>query len=102
MCGDYISIYFRFNDQERFEDVAFEGEGCAVLMASASMMTDLLKGKSKTETHEIVSELKKVLRQEVEHSPMIGELNVFSGLSQFQSRIKCALLAWDTLMKEIQ
>jgi len=102
MCGDYLSLHLVFDDEKTLDNISFEGEGCAILMASASMMTELLKGKSMVEIGGLLTEFRKILNGELEYSQILGELNIFSGLAQFQSRIKCALLAWDTLMEGVR
>lgn len=102
MCGDYLSLYLVFDDKKTLDNISFEGEGCAILMASASMMTELLKGKNMVEIDRLMIEFRKILNGELDYSQILGELNIFSGLAQFQSRIKCALLAWDTLIEGVE
>lgn len=102
MCGDYISIHLVFDEkQENVLKLSFEGEGCAILKASASMMSELIKNKNIEEIHQLAKEFDRILKGEMEYSQKLGEMNIFHGLSRFQSRMRCALLAWETLLKGI-
>jgi nitrogen fixation protein NifU and related proteins len=106
MCGDYVTLYLHSDThqitRESVLDISFEGEGCAILMASASMMTELIKGRTVSEILRLMREFNNILLGKIEYCQDLGDLNIFSGIVQFQSRIKCAMLAWDTLMKEIK
>lgn len=99
LCGDKIHLYLRVDPSGRVEDVAFEGKGCAISVASASMMTDLILGKS-VEDAKALAEAFYHLAKGEEIGAMEDEdrerLEVMSGVSQFPMRVKCATLAWHT------
>ena len=99
LCGDKIHLYLRVDPSGRVEDVAFEGKGCAISVASASMMTDLILGKS-VEDAKALAEAFYHLAKGEETGAMEDEdrerLEVMSGVSQFPMRVKCATLAWHT------
>lgn len=103
MCGDYLSIYISFQGEgqvsKEIADISFECEGCAILKASASMMTEHLKGKSILESKYIFQDFLKLLSKDLEYSEKLDQLNIFSGIASFQSRMQCAMLPWDTLFK---
>ena len=105
MCGDYVILHMNFEEKEPSKEIltnlSFEGEGCAILMASSSMMTELLKGKNLMEIRELMNEFRKILYGEIEFCQNLGEINIFAGLSKFSSRIQCAMLSWETLIKGI-
>ena len=101
MCGDYIDLYLSFeNEREnRLQGFSFEGEGCAIMKASASIMTELMKGKSQQEIEVLVGFFYDVVYERSLFQADIGEANIFAGLSKFPSRMQCALLPWDALRK---
>jgi nitrogen fixation NifU-like protein len=97
LCGDKVKVYVDLeNDVVR--DVSFEGEGCAISKASASLMTESIKGKSRREVEQLFSRFRDVAtgtgRSDL---ASLGKLAVFSGLRGFPTRVKCATLAWHTL-----
>ena len=98
LCGDHVSLTLKV-EGERIEAVAFEGVGCAICKASASMMTGAVKGKTVSEAEELVSEFRGMatgtLDPEGEHH--LGRLKVFAGVRDLPSRVKCAILPWHTL-----
>ena len=98
LCGDKVKVYVSM-DGNTVEDISFEGAGCAISTASASIMTETLKGKTRAEVdelfrtfHDLVTGQKAQLE-----SPELGKLAVFSGVSEFPIRVKCATLSWHTL-----
>jgi nitrogen fixation NifU-like protein len=100
LCGDQISVYLKLNG-DVIEDIRFQGQGCAISKASASMMTSELKGKTLPEAeaifesfHEMVAGPEELEEEEVE---ALGKLAVFSGVREYPARVKCASLAWHTL-----
>lgn len=99
LCGDELTLYLRL-DGERIEGVSFEGQGCAISRASASIMTDLFEGKTLSDAKELFGQLKSMLLEgegEIEASlDTMGDLAALSGVRQFPMRIKCATLAWHT------
>ena len=100
LCGDQISVSLKLNG-DTIEDIRFEGQGCAISKASASMMTAELKGKTLAEAetifgtfHEMVAGPQELEEDEIE---ALGKLAVFSGVREYPARVKCASLAWHTL-----
>ena len=104
LCGDNVHIYLKLNDQRKVEDISFEGSGCAISMASASIMTDLIKGKSDNEAKEIIEDFLGMIKENPElRSNILKEddktkLMCLSGVKQYPMRVKCATLSWHTLV----
>jgi nitrogen fixation NifU-like protein len=98
LCGDKIKIYVKLDD-DVVEDISFEGVGCAISTASASIMTETLKGKSRAEVKELFQAFHDLVtgRRATVDTPELGKLVVFSGVSEFPIRVKCATLSWHTL-----
>ena len=98
LCGDRISIYLDIVDGV-VKDVAFEGAGCAISMASASLMTQEMKGMSESEAQELFRRFHRLMTAESDDDaePGLDRLAVLSGVREFPVRVKCATLAWHTL-----
>ena len=99
LCGDRLALYLDL-DGERIKDVGFEGTGCAISKASASMMTAAVKGKLKGEAEEIFKHFHQMLAggpAKKFDKEKLGKLAAFQGVSEFPVRVKCATLAWHTL-----
>ena len=98
LCGDKFKLYLEIKN-DRIEDIGFQGSGCAISKASASMMTASVKGKTVGEAEELFGEFHKMFAgQNAEFNQVkLGKLSVFSGVSEFPVRIKCATLAWHAL-----
>ena len=97
LCGDHFTIYLDL-EGETIKDVTFQGSGCAISKASASMMTQSVKGKSKEEAEKIFAGFHKLVTGEGNGDrDSLGKLAVFAGVSEFPVRVKCATLAWHTL-----
>ena len=98
LCGDEITIQLRY-DGDHVADVGFVGRGCSISQASASMMTQLVKGKSAGEIEELRSRFREMVMGNVdaESEKSLGSLRALSGVSKFPARVKCALLAWNAL-----
>jgi nitrogen fixation NifU-like protein len=98
LCGDKVKIYVRM-DGDIIKDISFEGAGCAISTASASIMTETLKGKTRAEAEELFQTFHDLVtgRQAQLDAPELGKLAVFSGVSEFPIRVKCATLSWHTL-----
>ncbi len=99
LCGDHIILALRV-ENERIEDLAFQGEGCAICKASASMMTGYVKGKTVSEAEQMVQEFRDMATGNLnaEHQPHhLGRLTVFAGVRDLPARVKCAILPWHTL-----
>ena len=99
LCGDALRVFVKM-DGDTVGDVAFKGSGCAISKASASMMTQVVKGKSKEETEMLFDEFHKMvtggLDIETEENHL-GKLKIFAGVLEFPARVKCASLSWHTL-----
>jgi nitrogen fixation NifU-like protein len=98
LCGDKLTLYVRL-DGDRVSDVRFEGSGCAISRASASMMTDAIKGKSAAEVDALFDGFHKMVTSTPGSEPDagLGKLAVFAGVAEYPTRVKCASLAWHTL-----
>ena len=107
LCGDKVHIYLKLNENKKIEDISFEGQGCAISMASASIMTDLVKGKEEFEVKEIVSDFLDMIKEKDElnnnilHEDDKTKLMCLSGVKQYPMRVKCATLSWHTLTSAI-
>lgn len=99
LCGDQLTVYLDLED-EVVKDISFEGSGCAISKASASMMTQALKGKSRAEAETLFNEFHRMVMGELddESEPnQLGRLTIFSGVRDFPARVKCATLSWHTM-----
>ncbi len=97
LCGDQITIYLKM-ENDIISDIGFQGKGCAISKASASIMTTMLKGKTKAEATEIFDKFHTMITDGTV-SENIGKLEVLAGVHKFPSRVKCEILAWHTTMK---
>lgn len=95
LCGDKVTVYLRVENGV-VADAAFEGSGCAISTASASLMTEALKGKTEAEAERLFEDFHGMVAGSGSH-PDLGKLEVLSGVREFPARIKCATLAWHTL-----
>ena len=103
-CGDQVILTLGLGDDDRIGDVGFEGQGCSISQASASMLTDHLIGKTLDEAEEAVRTFKGVMQGNElseEQEEELGEIAALQGVKQFPIRIKCALLGWTTLQDAI-
>lgn len=99
LCGDALRVYVRMED-DRVSDVAFKGSGCAISKASASMMTQTVKGKTREEAEALFDEFHRMVTGglDVEKDENhLGKLKIFAGVLEFPARVKCASLSWHTL-----
>ncbi|MGV3616162.1 MAG: Fe-S cluster assembly sulfur transfer protein SufU [Fimbriimonas sp.] len=103
LCGDEVKIYLH-TEADRVEEVTFEGQGCAISTASASLMTEAVKGKTVAEAEAIFREFQSMVTETGEASPHpdLGDLEVFSGVRDYPVRIKCATLPWHALHAALQ
>lgn len=92
-CGDNVAVFLQL-DGDRIADVSFQGSGCAISKASASVMTTKLKGQTTAEAGKIIREFHHLLTSGADPSEEISETTAFAGVHQFPARIKCATLAW--------
>jgi nitrogen fixation protein NifU and related proteins len=100
LCGDRVTVYITL-EGEQIVDVSFEGAGCAISTASASLMTDALKGRTVGEARELFERFHDLVTGKPS-SDGLGKLEVFAGVSEYPVRVKCATLAWHTLNAAIE
>ena len=108
LCGDNVHVYLKLNENKKIEDISFDGSGCAISMASASIMTDLVRGKEEIEVKEIVSDFLDMIKEKNELSNKIlkddekTKLMCLSGVKKYPMRVKCATLSWHTLTSALE
>ena len=107
LCGDKVHVYLKLDEDKKVQDISFEGQGCAISMASASIMTDLVKGKEEHEVKEIVEDFLEMIKKKDKLNNKILEENektklmCLSGVKKYPMRVKCATLSWHTLSSAI-
>jgi nitrogen fixation NifU-like protein len=103
LCGDRLTVFVK-TEGDRISEVTFEGNGCAISMASASMMGDALKGMPVDEAEKVFKSFHDLVTSEADGTPEeeLGKLVVFSGVREFPVRVKCATLAWHTLRAALE
>ena len=107
LCGDKVHIYLKLSENKKVEDISFEGSGCAISMASASIMTDLIRGRKENEVKDIVKDFLYMIKEKPELSSKNlkddekTKLMCLSGVKQYPMRVKCATLSWHTLTSAI-
>ncbi len=108
LCGDKVHIFLKLNENKKIEDISFEGSGCAISMASASLMTDLVKEREEKEVKNLVKDFLEMIKEKPELTTKnLSEdektkLMSLSGVKQYPMRVKCATLAWHTLTSAIK
>lgn len=101
MCGDDLTVFLKIQN-ERIEDAAFIGDACAISMASASMMTELIKNKTTHDAFKLFEEFEKMMNGEIAESANLGEANLLVEVRKFPARIKSVKLAWHTLKAALE
>jgi nitrogen fixation NifU-like protein len=104
VCGDKLTVYLEVDDDDRVVDVRFDGKGCAISTASASLMTEFVKGRRRCEIDEIFERFHELVTgnpSEKVDAPELGKLAVFSGVREYPVRVKCATLSWHTLQSAL-
>ncbi len=98
-CGDRVALKIDWDDSNRISRIVFDGEGCSISMASASMMTEILSGKTREDAIETAEKIHRIFRgeEDVEQLEPFGDIVSLQGLVQYPVRLKCATLAWQTL-----
>lgn len=97
LCGDQVTVFLKMKG-DQIEDISFQGNGCAISKSSASIMTDLIKGKSKEETAAMMERFRQLVTGETQPTDdPTDKMAIFAGVSEFPTRVKCAVLAWHTL-----
>ena len=103
LCGDKVHVFLKIDENKNISDISFEGSGCAISMASASIMTDLMKEKKEKDVKELVEDFLQMIKESPEMKTKIitenekTKLMSLSGVKQYPMRVKCATLAWHTL-----
>ena len=103
LCGDRLTVYLEVENSKFIRDAAFEGRGCAISMASASMMTEIVRGKTLSQVQNLFDKFHNLCTGEGEETPPeefaddMDKLRVMSGVRQFPMRVKCATLSWHTM-----
>ena len=107
LCGDKVHVYLKLDENKKIQDISFEGQGCAISMASASIMTDLVKNKEEHEVKEIIKDFLEMIKEKDQLNNKILEENektklmCLSGVKKYPMRVKCATLSWHTLTSAI-
>ena len=96
LCGDQVSVSLRI-EGDVVKDVAFKGVGCAISTASASLMTEAVKGKTRDEATQLFEDFRRLMTGDAEPTGELGKLEILSGVRDYPVRIKCAILAWHAL-----
>jgi nitrogen fixation protein NifU and related proteins len=105
LCGDRVTVYLKVNKDDRIADIAFEGKGCAISQASASLMTDMVVGRTVAEAERLMGGFLHLVKGETAEGlePDDRErLDVMAGVSAFPMRVKCATLAWHTMKSALE
>jgi nitrogen fixation NifU-like protein len=104
LCGDRLTVYLKI-EQEKITGISFEGSGCAISMASASLMSEILSGKTLNQAEALFASFHQLLTSEATTSEQLHDLEklaVFSGVKAYPARVKCATLAWHTLQAALK
>jgi nitrogen fixation NifU-like protein len=101
MCGDRLTVQLKMAD-DRIADIRFEGQGCAISTASASLMTEAVKGKSRADALALFDRVHQLLTDDAAPADELGKLAALSGVREFPARFKCASLCWHTLASALQ
>ena len=108
LCGDKVHVYLKLDNKKKVDSLSFEGEGCAISLASASIMTELIKGKSFDEVKDIMNAFLNMIKNtsEIQSNHLDDDqktkLMSLSGVKQFPMRVKCATLSWHTLVSALE
>jgi nitrogen fixation NifU-like protein len=106
LCGDKLTVYLKIGGDRRVEDAAFEGRGCAISMASASMMTEMVRGRTEEEARRLFESFHRMCTGDepatAEDAEALDKLRVLSGVRGYPTRVKCATLPWHTLVAALR
>ena len=108
LCGDNVHVFLKLDENKKVNDISFEGEGCAISMASASIMTDLMKGKSEKEAKEIIEKFLDMIKEKDNIDTKLLEedektkLMSLGGVKNYPMRVKCATLSWHALSSALE
>jgi nitrogen fixation protein NifU and related proteins len=101
MCGDRLTLRLKLAD-DTISDIRFEGEGCAISTASASLMTEAVKGKSRADALQLFERVHRLLTDDAAPADELGKLAALSGVREYPARVKCASLCWHTLASALK
>tara|TARA_B100000768_G_C11138177_1_gene314905 strand:- start:121 stop:567 length:447 start_codon:yes stop_codon:yes gene_type:complete len=107
LCGDKVHIYLKLDEEKKIVDLSFEGEGCAISLASVSILTDILKGKELSFTKKISEDFLNMIKNKKKITlnslteDQVTTISSLSGVQEFPMRVKCATMAWHTLLSAI-
>jgi nitrogen fixation NifU-like protein len=101
LCGDNITLFLMM-DGETIRDISFQGSGCAISKASASLLTENLKGKTKAEVKSLFEQVRQMVTTGKRDGSDLGKLAVFAGVHKFPARVKCAILPWHAAMAAVE
>ena len=104
LCGDQLTVYVDL-EGDAVKDISFEGTGCAIFKAAASMMTQAVKGKTKQESEVLFDEFHRMVTDQLDEendSNQLGKLKIFAGVREYPVRVKCATLSWHTLVAALK
>ena len=102
LCGDELDVWLKLDADDRIEDVSFMGSGCAISKASASLMTQAVKGKSREDVMALFEKFHALVTGRSDKAAELGKLAVFGGVAEFPVRVKCASLSWHTLKAALE
>jgi nitrogen fixation NifU-like protein len=101
MCGDHLTLRLRLNE-DTISDIRFEGQGCAISTASASLMTEAVKGRTRNEALKLFDRVHRLLTDDAAPAEELGKLAALSGVREYPARVKCASLCWHTLASALK
>ena len=108
LCGDKVHIYLKLNNEQMIEDLSFEGEGCAISLASASILTEITKGKDLSFTKKISDDFLNMIKNKTKITlnslteDQLTTITSLSGVQEFPMRVKCATMVWHTLLSAVE
>ena len=108
LCGDKVHVYLKLDEDKKVQDISFEGQGCAISMASASIMTDLMKGKNERQVKELISKFLEMIKEKDDiKSELLKDdekmkLMSLGGVKNYPMRVKCATLSWHALTSALE
>ncbi|HEY9746118.1 MAG TPA: SUF system NifU family Fe-S cluster assembly protein [Oculatellaceae cyanobacterium] len=104
LCGDQFAVYTKLDAEGKIEDIGFQGDGCAISKASASLMTNAVKGKTRDEALQMKEEFQQLLTGQLDATDEhhLGRLTILAGVKEYPVRVKCATLAWHTLAAALE
>lgn len=102
LCGDRVTVYLDVDADGVIQDISFQGQGCAISTASASLMTTMLKGKTQAEADALFNKFHALVTSDAEPTDDLGKLTVLGGVREYPSRVKCATLAWHAVQAALE